>query len=78
MTRQRSASAWLFPGRDQHPPASARIRESLLNIVSEQYTHSVGVDTHARTHTYAVMASVTGQVTGTATFPASPRASPVP
>ena len=43
-----------------------------MSIVAEQYTHIVGVDTHARTHTYAVMSSVTGQVTDTATFPASP------
>ena len=43
-----------------------------MSIVAEQYTHIVGVDTHARTHTYAVMASVTGQVTDTATFPTSP------
>jgi transposase len=43
-----------------------------MSIVAEQYTHVVGVDTHARTHTYAVMASITGQVTDTATFPASP------
>jgi len=43
-----------------------------MSIVAEQYTHIVGVDTHARTHTYAVMASTTGQVTDTATFPVNP------
>lgn len=43
-----------------------------MSIVAEQYTHIVGVDTHARTHTYAVMSSTTGQVTDTATFLASP------
>jgi transposase len=43
-----------------------------MSIVAEQYTHIVGVNTHARTHTYAVMSSVTGQVTDTATFPTSP------
>ncbi|ALU38896.1 transposase [Kocuria flava] len=43
-----------------------------MSIVAEQYTHIVGVDTHARTHTYAVMSSITGQITDTATFPTSP------
>lgn len=43
-----------------------------MSIVAEQYTHIVGVDTHAKTRTYAVMSSITGQVTDTTTFPTSP------
>lgn len=34
----------------------------------------VGVDTHARTNTYAILAAATGQVMGTATFPTSRQA----
>lgn len=42
-----------------------------MTIVAEKYTHIIGVDTHSRTHTYAVLASTTGQVIGTSTFPTS-------
>ncbi|MET3946327.1 transposase [Arthrobacter sp. UYCu512] len=42
-----------------------------MTIVAEQYTHVVGVDTHARTHTFSVLTSTTGAVIGTDTFPAS-------
>ncbi len=41
-------------------------------LVVKQYTHVVGVDTHAKTHTYAILSSATGQVQDTATFRASP------
>jgi transposase len=43
-----------------------------MTIVAERYAHVVGVDTHARTHTYALLSSATGQVADTATFPTSP------
>lgn len=43
-----------------------------MTIVAEHYAHAVGVDMHARTHTYALLSSVTGQVADTATFPTSP------
>jgi transposase len=43
-----------------------------MTIVADEYTHVVGVDTHAKTHTYAVLVSATGQVVDTATFPTSP------
>ncbi|BCW72433.1 IS110 family transposase [Arthrobacter sp. NicSoilB8] len=42
-----------------------------MTIVAEKYTHVIGVDTHSRTHTYAILASATGQVIDTSTFPAS-------
>lgn len=42
-----------------------------MTIVAEKYTHVIGVDTHSKTHTYAVLASATGHVIGTSTFPAS-------
>ncbi len=43
-----------------------------MTIVAEKYVHIIGVDTHARTHTYAILSSATGQITETATFPTSP------
>lgn len=43
-----------------------------MTIVANQYAHVVGVDTHAKTHTYAILASATGQVVDTATFPSCP------
>ena len=42
-----------------------------MNAVREHYTNIVGVDTHARTNTYAILVAATGQVVDTATFPTS-------
>lgn len=42
-----------------------------MTIVAERYAHVIGVDTHARTHTYAILETRTGAVTATATFPTS-------
>lgn len=33
-----------------------------MPIVAEQYARVIGVGTHARTHTYVVIESLTGQV----------------
>ncbi len=41
-------------------------------IVSEKYDFVIGVDTHAATHTFAVVASKTGAVLDHAVFPTSP------
>ena len=43
-----------------------------MTIVANKYTHVVGVDTHVKTRTYAVLVSATGRVADTATFPTSP------
>lgn len=40
-----------------------------LTIVAELFEHVVGIDTHARTHTYCLIAAATGAVIETATFP---------
>ena len=40
-----------------------------MSIVAENYQYVIGVDTHAKTHTYAVIAATTGAVVDTATFP---------
>jgi len=43
----------------------------VTTIVADKFDHVVGVDTHARTHTYCVVHSRTGAVVDTATFPSS-------
>ena len=40
-----------------------------MSIVAETVEHVVGIDTHARTHTYCLIAAATGAVIDTATFP---------
>jgi transposase len=40
-----------------------------VTIVAEQYGHVIGVDTHARTHTYAILDAGTGRTADSATFP---------
>jgi transposase len=40
-----------------------------MTIVADQYRHVIGIDTHAATHTYAIVDTVTGAVLDTATFP---------
>lgn len=45
-----------------------------MTIVSDVYRYVVGVDTHAATHHYAVIDSVTGGVIDHAEFPTSPKA----
>lgn len=42
-----------------------------MAIIADTYDHIVGVDTHARTHTYCLLRAKTGAVIDTATFPAS-------
>ncbi len=39
-----------------------------MAIVAETYSFVIGVDTHARTHTFAALQSLTGAVLATATF----------
>lgn len=43
-----------------------------MNTVRDEYTTIVGVDTHARTNTYALLQAASGLVMDTATFPTSP------
>lgn len=42
-----------------------------LPIVADEYTHVISVDTHARTHTYAVVETRTGKIVDSRTFPTS-------
>jgi transposase len=43
-----------------------------MTIVAHEYTHVVGIDTHAATHTYALIHAPTGELTQTSVFPTSP------
>lgn len=43
-----------------------------MSIVAHAYSFVIGVDTHARTHTYAIRRAVTGELLTTETFPATP------
>src|SRR5690625_347163 len=40
-----------------------------MDTVTERYVYVVGVDTHARTHTYCIIESRTGAVVDTRSFP---------
>jgi hypothetical protein len=40
-----------------------------MTIVAEEYGYVFGVDTHARTHTYAIVDTSTGVCTATESFP---------
>jgi len=40
-----------------------------MTIVAEKYEYVIGVDTHARTHTFAIMQSATGKIQQTQAFP---------
>jgi transposase len=42
-----------------------------MPIVADEYTHVIGVDTHARTHTYVVIESATGRLVASETFPSN-------
>ena len=43
-----------------------------MSAVREHYVNIVGVDTHARTNTYAILVAATGEVVDISTFPTSP------
>lgn len=40
-----------------------------MTTVTDQYNYVVGVDTHAKTHTFAILAAGTGQRIDSAAFP---------
>lgn len=42
-----------------------------MTIVAEKYDYVIGIDTHARTHTYAIIDTRTGGRTGCEAFPVS-------
>lgn len=42
-----------------------------MTIVAEEFTHVIGVDTHAAKHAYAIVDAVTGGLVAERTFPTS-------
>ena len=40
-----------------------------MTIVAEKYDYVIGIDTHARTHTYAIISTRTGARQGCQAFP---------
>ena len=42
-----------------------------MAIIAEEFEFVVGVDTHARTHTFTTVHTATGAVVDTAVFPAT-------
>lgn len=40
-----------------------------MTIVAEKYNYVIGIDTHSRTHTYAIINTITGARTGCESFP---------
>jgi transposase len=54
------------------PPTAINAMEwriTVMSIVAEKYAHVIGVDTHARTHTYAIINTTTGARSGCEAFP---------
>uniref|UniRef100_UPI00078442F8 IS110 family transposase n=1 Tax=Demequina maris TaxID=1638982 RepID=UPI00078442F8 len=43
-----------------------------MSIVANSYAHVIGIDTHASTHTYAILDAPTGALRHTRTFPTTP------
>lgn len=58
------------PGRPFHLSGSIE-GERTTAIIAEEFEFIVGVDTHARTHTYTAVLASTGAVVDTAAFPAT-------
>lgn len=40
-----------------------------MSIVAEKYSYVVGIDTHAKTHTFAIINTITGEEIANETFP---------
>jgi len=53
------------------PPRKKQEGQTTLPIVADQFAWVVGVDTHARTHTFTLIESRTGAAIGTEQFPTS-------
>jgi transposase len=43
-----------------------------MSIVAEEYTFVIGVDTHAATHSLALISATTGAVVDQSVFPTTP------
>lgn len=61
-----------FSRADAGHDVRSRQGDIALSIVADHYRYIVGVDTHAASHTYALIASPSGEETGVETFPTTP------
>jgi transposase len=72
VARYRPASKCLLPGRRRYDVAYRKEPNVAMPIVAEQYTFVIGVDTHAATHSLALVIAATGAVVDEAVFPNTP------
>ena len=72
VARYRPASKCFLPGRRRYDVAYRKEPNVAMPIVAEQYTFVIGVDTHAATHSLALVIAATGAVVDEAVFPNTP------
>ena len=71
VARYRPASKFLLPGRRRYDVAYRKETNVAMPIVAEQYAFVIGVDTHAATHSLALVTAATGGIVTEAVFPNS-------
>ena len=72
VARYRPASKFLLPGRRRYDVAYRKETNVAMPIAAEQYAFVIGVDTHAATHSLALVTAATGGIVTEAVFPNSP------
>ena len=72
VARYKPASRCFLPGRRRYDVAYRKEPNVAMPIVAEQYTFVIGVDTHAATHSLALVIAATGAVVDEAVFPNTP------
>jgi transposase len=72
VARYRLASKCFLPGRRRYDVAYRKEHHVAMPIVAEEYAFVIGVDTHAATHSLALVAAATGGVIDEAVFPNTP------
>ena len=72
VARYRPASKFPLPGRRRYDVAHRKETNVAMPIVAEQYAFVIGVDTHAATHSLALVTAATGGIVTEAVFPNSP------
>lgn len=72
VARYRPASKFPLPGRRRYDVDHRKETNVAMPIVAEQYAFVIGVDTHAATHSLALVTAATGGIVTEAVFPNSP------
>lgn len=72
VARYRPASKFPLPGRRRYDVDHRKETNVATPIVAEQYAFVIGVDTHAATHSLALITAATGGIVKEAVFPNSP------